>query len=196
MALHVASGGGFAFDAPLLAWFRQLRSPLLDAVFLPITALGYAWGVIPASVLLVLVLLGLRRWRAAAFAATAMLGTAALNQTLKHGLDRSRPDPALAHVLEHSPAFPSAHAMGSMALACVVIWLAWPTRWRWPVAAGMLLFALLVGVSRMYLGVHHPSDVLAGWLAATAWVALVARVAGMVPAPRAHDDAASGQPRR
>jgi undecaprenyl-diphosphatase len=48
--------------------------------------------------------------------------------------------------------------------------LAWPTRWRWPVLALGAPFALLVAFSRLYLGVHFPSDILAGWLASLAWV--------------------------
>jgi undecaprenyl-diphosphatase len=60
--------------------------------------------------------------------------------------------------------------MGSMTLAAVVVALAWRTRWRWPVAVVAGLFALLVSLSRIYLGVHYPSDILGGWCAALAWV--------------------------
>ena len=60
--------------------------------------------------------------------------------------------------------------MGSMTFACVAVLLAWNTRWRWPVALAAPLFAVLVSVSRVYLGVHYPSDILAGWCAALVWV--------------------------
>ena len=59
--------------------------------------------------------------------------------------------------------------MGSATLGVAVILLCWPTRWRWPVTIVSLIFVVLVGVSRVYLGVHYPSDVLAGWTAAIAW---------------------------
>ncbi len=70
-------------------------------------------------------------------------------------------------------AFPSGHATGSFALATAVAVLAWPTRWRLAVIAGGALFVVAVGLSRLYLGVHFPSDILAGWCVALAWVALL-----------------------
>ena len=63
--------------------------------------------------------------------------------------------------------------MGSMTLACVLVLLAWPTRWRWPLLVVMSLFVALVGVSRIYLGVHYPSDILAGWSAALTWTVAI-----------------------
>ena len=63
--------------------------------------------------------------------------------------------------------------MGSMTLACVLVLLTWHTRWRWPVVAVMALFVPLVGLSRVYLGVHFPSDILAGWAAASGWAVAV-----------------------
>ena len=58
-------------------------------------------------------------------------------------------------------------------LACVLVMLAWHTRWRWPMAALMASFVVLVGLSRVYLGVHYPSDILAGWAFAMAWAVAV-----------------------
>ncbi len=115
----------------------------------------------------------LRKYREAVFAAIALGGSALLNIGAKLAFARGRPSLWESIAPETTYSFPSGHAMGSMTLACVLFLLAWHTRWRWPVAALMGSFVVLVGWSRVYLGVHYPSDILAGWAVASAWVAAV-----------------------
>ena len=110
----------------------EVVAPRMHAWIVPITVLGYAGGVIPVSIALVCVLLLRRQWRLAVFAGVAMAGTGLLNQAIKHAVARARPDVGPVPLPEHTYSFPSAHAMGATALACVLIALAWPTRWRWP----------------------------------------------------------------
>lgn len=159
------------FDAPLLWRMHGWHSPGLDTWVVTVTRLGYEWFLIPADVLIVLALLAVRRWREGAFAALAFLGSALLNMASKQFFQRDRPGLWESIAPETTYSFPSGHAMGSMTFACVVLLLSWNTRWRWPVLAFAPAFTLLVGTSRVYLGVHYPSDVLAGWLAAITWVA-------------------------
>ncbi|MBB4128991.1 undecaprenyl-diphosphatase [Xanthomonas translucens] len=158
------------FDEPLLWSMRALTSPGWDRFFSVVTEAGYQYGVIPLDTLIVLLLLGLRRWREAMFAAFSFVGSALLNLSAKQFFQRDRPSLWESIAPEHTFSFPSGHAMGSMTLASVLIALAWRTRWRWPVLLLAGTFALLVGVSRIYLGVHYPSDILGGWCAALVWV--------------------------
>jgi undecaprenyl-diphosphatase len=160
----------FFFDDPLLWHLRGWASSGWDGFFVLISKLGYQWGLIPADTLIVLLLLALRRWREASFAFLAFVGSALLNIGAKHFFQRQRPSLWESIAPESTFSFPSGHAMGSMTLAAVLVALAWQTRWRWPVTIAAGAFVALVGLSRVYLGVHYPSDILAGWCAALAWV--------------------------
>lgn len=178
LAEDLHDGEAFVFDVPILQAVHSMATVPRDQFFEVMSALGYTWGVVPADALLVLALVMFRRMREGVFAATAILGSLLLNVAAKHTFVRLRPDlwrsvsPA-----ETTYSFPSGHAMGSMTLAMVVVLLCWDVRttttrwqWRWPVTIVAASFVLLVGLSRIYLGVHYPSDILAGWTAACAWV--------------------------
>jgi len=160
----------FVFDAPILLAAHAYGGASLDRIFVWITDVGYAYGVIPLDISIVLVLLVIKRWREATFAAIAFGGSALLNMGAKLFFARDRPSLWESIAPEQSFSFPSGHAMGSMTLAMAVTVLAWNTRWRWPVTVMAMTFALLVGISRVYLGVHYPSDIIGGWMAAIAWV--------------------------
>lgn len=160
----------FYFDDALLWQAHALSSPTLDRFFVVVSALGYQWGVVPADIVLTLGLLVARRWREATFAGVSLGGSALLNMATKQFFQRDRPALWESIVPEHTFSFPSGHAMGSATLAMVVVLLCWHTRFRSPVVAFAVLFALTVGVSRIYLGVHYPSDILGGWAAGIAWV--------------------------
>jgi len=158
------------FDAPLLWRMHGLHGPQLDAFVVFVTRLGYEWFLIPADIGLVLLLAARRRWRESVFAALALAGSALLNLGSKQFFQRDRPTLWESIAPESTYSFPSGHAMGSMTFACVIVLLAWSTRWRWPVAAAAVTFTVSVSLSRVYLGVHYPSDIIAGWCAALAWV--------------------------
>ncbi len=161
----------FHFDDPLLWQARALAGPALDRFFVFVSAIGYQWGVVPADIALTLGLLAARRWREATFAGVAFAGSALLNLATKQFFQRDRPALWESIAPEHTFSFPSGHAMGSATLAVTVSLLCWHTRWRWPVVVLAALFAVTVGASRIYLGVHYPSDILGGWAAGAAWVA-------------------------
>jgi len=174
-AIAMSTGATDAIDAAGLRWMHVHAASSLDGLAGWLARAGYGRGVLPFDALLVLGLLVLRRRGDATFAALALGGGLLLNKALK--LAFARPRPVLdwpAAEVQHTFSFPSGHAMATATLATVLILLAWrgqsgPPRWRWPAATLAVGFALLVGVSRVYLGVHHPSDVAAGWAMGVAW---------------------------
>jgi membrane-associated phospholipid phosphatase len=121
-----------------------------------------------AIAVLVLVLLARGRGRAALFLAAAAAGMLLLAPILKELFERP---PVSQEGGGYS--FPSGHAMRSLAAAAAVVLLAWPTRWRLAVAIVAAAFVAVVGLALVYNGWHWPSDVLAGWCLALAWVALL-----------------------
>ncbi|GAB3096474.1 phosphatase PAP2 family protein [Lysobacter terrae] len=169
LAEEIHEGEAFVFDEPILLFAHKLARDGFDRVFLVFSALGYARGVVPVDIVLVAVLALRRRAREGLYAGLALGGSALLNLATKQLFARERPSLWESIAPETTFSFPSGHAMGSMTLAWVCVLLAWRTPWRWPVVVAMLGFTVLVGLSRVYLGVHYPSDILAGWTAASVW---------------------------
>ena len=167
---------GFAWDAPLLWAIHAHATPTLDALMLLITEIGAPLPMIGFVAALLGVLAWRRRYGAVAFATVAVGGASLLNLLAKALFQRHRPAlwPQLAPETDYG--FPSGHAMGSLAVVATLVIILWPTRWRWVALIVGGLFVVLVGLSRLYLGVHYPSDVLAGWCASLAWVSGVYRL--------------------
>ena len=157
------------FDAPMLNRLHALATPSLDRFFVWVSRCGYLWGVVPLDVLVLAFLSTRRRFRDGLFFAIAVIGSAVLNIVAKNHFARMRPDLWISLTPETTFSFPSGHAMGSATLGLAVILLSWPTRLRLGVLIASSVFVLLVGLSRVYLGVHYPSDILAGWAAAMTW---------------------------
>lgn len=173
LAEDLHAGEVFFFDAPLLQFAHTLARAGWDTFFVWMSALGYLHGVMPVDMALVLGLASRLKLREGLFAGLAIVGSALLNLGVKQLFARERPSLWESIAPETSFSFPSGHAMGSATLACVLVLLAWHTRWRWTVLAATSLFVVLVGLSRVYLGVHYPSDILAGWAAAITWTAAI-----------------------
>lgn len=174
----------FPFDAPILDFLHALSTPPRNRFFILMTRLGYLWGVVPLDALIVVFLVLRRRFRDGLFFGIAVIGSAILNIVAKNHYARLRPDLWISLTPETTFSFPSGHAMGSATLALSLVLLCWPTRGRWLVMIASLSFVFLVGTSRVYLGVHYPSDILAGWSAAIAWTfGMYALVDQKAPAP-------------
>ncbi len=102
--------------------------------------------------------------------ALAYGGALALDGLAKAAFHSARPHLWASPAPETGYGFPSGHAMGSLGLLAALVVLAWPMRRRWPALLGGGVAVAAIGISRLYLGVHYPSDVLGAWTAALAWV--------------------------
>ncbi len=171
-------------DARVNAFVEAHRTAALTTFFTAYTGLGQ-WLVLTAATVAVIAALAWRaRRRDAVFLLIVMSASLLLNQTLKHLFERVRPPAESAILSVNGYAFPSGHAMSSATFALALAVIAWRTRWRWPAAGLAAIFALLMGLSRVYLGVHWLTDVLAGWVLAVAVVAATHLIMESVTARR------------
>ena len=173
LLVAVLRAGGLAWDAPVLEFWHRHATPGLDKLAIFLTVVGNTGPMVGFGALVFLGLLARRQGRAAWFFFASVGGSMLLTQVIKPLVARPRPLLWASIRPEHTLSFPSGHAMDTAAIATALVFLCWGSRWRGWVLLLAPLFSLAVGWSRLYLGVHNPSDVLAGWAAAVAWVAAV-----------------------
>jgi len=186
VGLSVGHGRLDGFDAAVAGWLRAWRTPEATMAAIDLTALGSS-ALVTLVTLVCCALFALRRdARAVAHIAVASAGGGALTRLIKHYFERARPAdmPPLVQALGYS--FPSGHTVMATALYLSFAVLACRVfrrrRERAAVFAVAALVIGLVGATRVYLGVHHPSDVLAGAAAGAAWAFLLAATIGLAPA--------------
>lgn len=183
VADEVGDGEAVGVDQTLLLALRNpsnLADPIgpewLEEMGRDITALGGFTVLTLLTTVLVGYLLLVHKARAALLVLTSVLGAVACSYSLKDLFGRPRPALVPHLVVVHSASFPSGHAMLSAAVYLTLGALLARLQTRLVVKAYVLLCALLlsflVGASRVYVGVHWPTDVLAGWSAGAAWAAL------------------------
>ncbi len=155
------------YASPVLTSVMQIASFLGSTLFLTIFGIG------------IFITFWLFKWhRAATLFAITMAGSSILLFTLKNVFRRARPEPFFETLLPASYSFPSGHSLLSFcfygALAAIITARIERRLFRVIVWACAALLVALIGLSRIYLGVHYPSDVLAGYTAAFVWVVAVA----------------------
>jgi len=170
LAEAVWNRGGLDWDTPALRVLHRYDSPHLDTLLLFVTQSGDIRMVLFFTVVGAVLLLLWKRQRDERFLAHCGIGAAVIIFAVKALFSRVR-----GHFWESLPpqidlGSPSAHSMGTFALALAVVVIAWRTRWRWSVILLCGLYAVSVALSRVYLGAHQASDVLAAWTLSLAWV--------------------------
>lgn len=166
-----------ALAGPLL---HGLSNPTLDAVMRALTDLGSTLVVAPLVVVAVGLLVWRRHPREALFLAVSIVGSLALNQSLKLIFHRPRPQLAWAQV-QPEYSFPSGHAMNSIVFyvaVALIVWALWGRRSGLISTVLAIGLALLIGTSRVYLGYHYFTDVVGGFLAGAAWLLIVSAAFG------------------
>jgi undecaprenyl-diphosphatase len=167
--------GGLEWDVAIMLAIHQTAQSNLDRIAATLTHFGTSWGVFPGSAIVSLVLLRFRRWRSLIYFLITVLGGGVINRTEKVWLHRVRPS-----LWDYTPvpdfSFPSGHAMSSMVFVAALVVLMWGSRWCWLVVAAGSAFVVSIGWTRLYLGVHYPSDIVAGWMMAIAWAVTVSIV--------------------
>jgi undecaprenyl-diphosphatase len=175
VASHVQAGSTQAFDNAVIRWMGAHHTKLLDDIMLEITALGTGTVVMMIVAVAGLFLVLTQHKYSAILLLVSTFGGLVLNGVLKLGFNRPRPSIFVPEIHAVSSSFPSGHAMSAAIVYGTVAYLAarlHKRAWaRFLVMAVALVVILLISISRMYLGVHYPSDVIAGVAIGLAWAA-------------------------
>lgn len=176
-----------AFNRPMInqidynigTMVHSLRTPERNDMMIGLTRMGDAWSQTAITAIITVLLCSLREFKAGIwYVLTMLIGASLLNQYMKGLFGRVRPDYVEHLVHESSYAFPSGHAMGSMILLGGLAFLVYRLyRRKEPLFIGLVVvfcisLSLVIGFTRIYLGVHYPSDVLGGFSLGAAWLML------------------------
>ncbi|HEV2237089.1 MAG TPA: phosphatase PAP2 family protein, partial [Ktedonobacterales bacterium] len=178
IAFEVVSGSRVVgTDHRIINLVATLRTPALDRVMYAFTYLGSGLTLALLAAATVAVLLAARRSREAILLALALVAGTLFFSAVKLLVARPRPPLEDARIVQGGLSFPSGHStLAAMFYGTLAYFIIRALRREWPrVLVGVVaaLLVLAVGISRIYLGVHYPSDVAAGWAAGVVWLGLV-----------------------
>lgn len=178
------------YDQNITDYVISHRSPALTSYFIFVTHVGDIYGylvVIISSVLISLLIF--KRWKYVAQITIVLALSAVSNMILKRFIDRARP--GIEHLVSvETLSYPSGHAMSAMAFYGFVIYLFYRFKMNLflKVTVMLLLFLLIlsIGISRIYLGVHYPSDIFGGYIAGFIWVVFCILIFDLIDIFRRH----------
>jgi len=173
---EVFEGETLFYDEAILKGINGFSTPFFDTFFVVITQFGGVFGIIALTAILLGLLLRRKMYKNALIVGATVAGAAILNVILKLIFERTRPDLWEQLIVETSFSFPSGHSMITAALGLSLIFICWNTRFRWLALALGSSFIIVIGFSRLYLGVHYPTDILAGWVVSAAWLSTVVTI--------------------
>jgi len=161
-------------DRQLMQVIHAHNTPALTRLAFTLSFIGSPTALIPGVALSAIVLWALKLRRDAVLLVTAIGGAALLDTILKLHFRRIRPTVPWALVTEHSFSFPSGHSVGAVVLYGTITYLIWSHLHDFKQRAVVIVLALLliagIGASRVYIGVHYPTDVAAGYLVGLLWL--------------------------
>jgi undecaprenyl-diphosphatase len=161
----LVGGPGNPFDVAVIHWLGGIRhsNPQFTSVTVVLTQLGSIYATLGLGLLATALLAICNRYRAAILLATTVIVERLTVDGLKLVIGRPRPDFDLLPVATSSSSFPSGHSANSVAVFVAVAMIAAPLAWRRPALAAAIFLSLVIGLTRIFLGVHWPSDVIGGW---------------------------------
>ena len=174
LAEEVLEGDIRAFDETIRTFVHGFASGLLTAFMNFVTLLGSTLFLSVVFIGVFIIFIRINWKRAAGLFTATMVGAVILNFVLKVSFARARPVPFFDTPLPDSYSFPSGHALYAVCFYGMLAWLISARVGKGSQKISIWVFAvmivLLIGLSRIYLGVHYPSDVIAGYSAAIVWV--------------------------
>ncbi|GGN61097.1 hypothetical protein GCM10010112_17870 [Actinoplanes lobatus] len=181
-----------AFDDAVPRWLQSFRTPSLDHLSWMWSKAGDTHAILIISLIFCPIALALwRQWRPVLFLALAMIGELTLFLCAAAAVDRPRPPVEQLDGQMPTSSFPSGHIAATMCLwaAIAIIVMARVRKpWRWTFPALAVIMPLGVALSRMYRGMHHPTDLLGAMLLAAAWITVL----WWTVRPNAHAETATG----
>lgn len=199
IAQQVVSGAPLTtLDAELANWLHRRANPPLTALMLTVTTLHSTVAISCYAAVAAVYLFSKHRWRALVTVFVCVAGGLTLNVAMKFAFQRARPTFDHPLLTLNTYSFPSGHMAGSTIFyGLCIAWVCARTRqWRWRLPAMLATAAALalVGLSRMYLGVHYLSDVAAAFAEGVAWLALCLTALQAFWRGAGHEPAAAGRP--